>query len=93
MLATLQIVATPACENSDARYTPGAGWMRICRSTSHDNVRVPMPPAICIPTTAGTSADLSQFVAIVDGKIKQKLLIISKTVVPQPLPKNRLKIK
>lgn len=47
-----------------------------------DNVRAPMPPTICIPTTAGTSADLSQFASIVDGKIKRKQLIISKTVVP-----------
>ncbi len=47
-----------------------------------DNVRAPMPPTICIPTTAGTSADLSQFATIVDSEIKRKLLIISKTVVP-----------
>jgi alcohol dehydrogenase class IV len=47
-----------------------------------DNVRAPMPPTICIPTTAGTSADLSQFATIVDSKIKRKQLIISKTVVP-----------
>jgi alcohol dehydrogenase class IV len=47
-----------------------------------DNVRAPMPPTICIPTTAGTSADLSQFATIVDPEIKRKLLIISKTVVP-----------
>ncbi len=47
-----------------------------------DNVRAPMPPTICIPTTAGTSADLSQFATIVDPEIKRKLLIVSKTVVP-----------
>ncbi len=47
-----------------------------------DNVRAPMPPTICIPTTAGTSADVSQFATIVDPEIKRKLLIISKTVVP-----------
>jgi alcohol dehydrogenase class IV len=47
-----------------------------------DNVRAPMPPTICIPTTAGTSADLSQFATVVDGEIKRKLLIISKAVVP-----------
>jgi alcohol dehydrogenase class IV len=47
-----------------------------------DNVGAPMPPTICIPTTAGTSADLSQFATIVDGEIKRKLLIVSKAVVP-----------
>ena len=47
-----------------------------------DNVGAPMPPTICIPTTAGTSADLSQFATIVDAEIKRKLLIISKAVVP-----------
>ena len=47
-----------------------------------DNVGAPMPPTICIPTTAGTSADVSQFAVIADRKIKRKLLIISKAVVP-----------
>ena len=47
-----------------------------------DNVGAPMPPTICIPTTAGTSADLSQFATIVDSEIKRKQLIISKAVVP-----------
>jgi len=47
-----------------------------------DNVGAPMPPTICIPTTAGTSADVSQFAVIADPKIRRKLLIISKAVVP-----------
>jgi alcohol dehydrogenase class IV len=47
-----------------------------------DKVGAPMPPTICIPTTAGTSADVSQFAVIVDREIKRKQLIISKTVVP-----------
>jgi len=47
-----------------------------------DNVGAPMPPTICIPTTAGTSADVSQFAVIADREIKRKLLIISKAVVP-----------
>ncbi|HKM82916.1 MAG TPA: alcohol dehydrogenase-like regulatory protein ErcA [Candidatus Acidoferrum sp.] len=47
-----------------------------------DNVGAPMPPTICIPTTAGTSADVSQFAVIADRQIKRKLLIISKAVVP-----------
>jgi alcohol dehydrogenase class IV len=47
-----------------------------------DNVGAPMPPTICIPTTAGTSADVSQFAVIMDREIHRKLLIISKAVVP-----------
>jgi len=47
-----------------------------------DNVGAPMPPTTCIPTTAGTSADVSQFAVIADREIKRKLLIISKAVVP-----------
>jgi alcohol dehydrogenase len=47
-----------------------------------DNVGEPMPPTICIPTTAGTSADVSQFALITDCEIDRKLVIISKAVVP-----------
>jgi alcohol dehydrogenase len=47
-----------------------------------DKVGVPMPPTICIPTTAGTSADTSQFAVIMDRETRRKLLIISKAVVP-----------
>jgi alcohol dehydrogenase class IV len=47
-----------------------------------DKVGAPMPPTICIPTTAGTSADVSQFAVIMDREIKRKRLIISKAVVP-----------
>jgi alcohol dehydrogenase class IV len=47
-----------------------------------DKVSAPMPPTICIPTTAGASADVSQFAVIADREIKRKLLIISKAVVP-----------
>src|SRR5208282_851697 len=47
-----------------------------------DNVSAPMPPTICIPTTAGTSADVSQFAVITDRETNHKLLIISKAVVP-----------
>ncbi|MDR3673262.1 MAG: iron-containing alcohol dehydrogenase [Holophaga sp.] len=47
-----------------------------------DQVRIPMPPLICIPTTAGTSADVSQF-AIVNHVAEQvKIAIVSKAVVP-----------
>jgi alcohol dehydrogenase class IV len=47
-----------------------------------DQVTVPMPPLICIPTTAGTSADVSQFAIITDRAARVKIAIISKAVVP-----------
>jgi alcohol dehydrogenase len=47
-----------------------------------DEVQMPGPPLICVPTTAGTSADVSQFAIINDTTRKVKIAIISKTVVP-----------
>ncbi|MBA3024557.1 MAG: iron-containing alcohol dehydrogenase [Sideroxydans sp.] len=47
-----------------------------------DEVQRPGPPLICIPTTAGSSADISQFAIINDTTRKVKIAIISKTVVP-----------
>lgn len=47
-----------------------------------DNVAIPGPPLICIPTTSGTAADLSQFAIISASEEKRKIAIISKTMVP-----------
>lgn len=47
-----------------------------------DNVRVPAPPLICIPTTSGSAADVSQFAIINDTERKVKIAIISKKIVP-----------
>jgi alcohol dehydrogenase len=47
-----------------------------------DNVNIPGPPLICIPTTSGSSADVSQFAIITDTGRRSKIAIISKTVVP-----------
>lgn len=47
-----------------------------------DKVTVPGPPLICIPTTSGSSADVSQFAIILNTQKKSKIAIISKTVVP-----------
>jgi len=47
-----------------------------------DKVAQPMPPVICIPTTGGTSADVSQFVIVTDLEARTKKAIISKSVVP-----------
>lgn len=47
-----------------------------------DEVPVPGPPLICVPTTAGSSADVSQFAIINDTARKVKVAIVSKAVVP-----------
>lgn len=47
-----------------------------------DTITIPSPPLILIPTTAGTSADVSQFAIISDPNRRFKFSIISKAVVP-----------
>jgi alcohol dehydrogenase len=47
-----------------------------------DNVPIPGPPLICVPTTSGSSADVSQFAIITNQDEGVKIAIISKTVVP-----------
>lgn len=47
-----------------------------------DEVPLPGPPFIFVPTTAGSSADVSQFAIITDTKRRVKIVIISKMVIP-----------
>ncbi len=47
-----------------------------------DQVSSPMPPLVCVPTTGGTSADVSQFAIINHAAERVKIAIISKAVVP-----------
>jgi len=47
-----------------------------------DQVTSPIPPLICIPTTGGTAADVSQFAIITDLRERVKIAIVSKAVVP-----------
>jgi alcohol dehydrogenase len=47
-----------------------------------DRIPMPGPPLICVPTTGGTSADISQFAVITDRREKMKKTIVSKTLVP-----------
>lgn len=47
-----------------------------------DEIKLPGPPLVCIPSTAGSSADVSQFAIICDSNELIKKAIISKKVVP-----------
>ena len=47
-----------------------------------DRIAVPMPPLICVPTTGGSSADVSQFAIINNTVDRLKIAIISKSLVP-----------
>jgi alcohol dehydrogenase len=47
-----------------------------------DEIANPVPPLVFLPTTAGTSADVSQFAIISDTTRKVKIAIVSKMVIP-----------
>lgn len=47
-----------------------------------DQIPVPGPPLICVPTTAGSSADVSQFAIITEVASHRKAALVSKTLVP-----------
>jgi alcohol dehydrogenase len=47
-----------------------------------DRIPKPGPPLICVPTTGGASADVSQFAIITDMRDKAKATIVSKKLVP-----------
>lgn len=46
-----------------------------------DKIPTPCPPLICIPTTAGSSADVSQFAIITATEQRKKIAIVSKALV------------
>ena len=50
--------------------------------TGVDRIKLPIPPLICIPTTAGTSSDVSQFTIILNTSERLKIAIVSKAIVP-----------
>ncbi|MEN6351531.1 MAG: iron-containing alcohol dehydrogenase, partial [Syntrophomonas sp.] len=61
----------------------------VCTNDQHirefegaDQVSIPGPPLICIPTTSGSSADVSQFAIITNKQRNVKMAIVSKMLVP-----------
>ena len=47
-----------------------------------DTIHRPLPPLVCVPTTSGSSADVSQFAIITDTVRKVKIALVSKMLVP-----------
>ncbi|WP_031514729.1 iron-containing alcohol dehydrogenase [Desulfofalx alkaliphila] len=47
-----------------------------------DKITNPLPPMIMVPSTAGSGADITQFTVIVDTARKVKMIIMSKSLVP-----------
>lgn len=59
-----------------------ANHQRIENFEGIDRIDRPMPPLVCIPTTCGSAADVSQFAIITNSRERYKMAIISKAVVP-----------
>lgn len=47
-----------------------------------DKITKPLPPMIMVPSTAGTGADISQFDIITDTSRKIKMVLVSKSLIP-----------
>ncbi len=47
-----------------------------------NKVTKPLPPMVIVPTTAGSGSEVSQFTIIVNKKRKAKMVIVSKSLVP-----------
>jgi alcohol dehydrogenase class IV len=47
-----------------------------------DKIPIPGPPLICIPTTSGSAADVSQFDIVNDTVRKVKIVVMSKATIP-----------
>ncbi len=47
-----------------------------------DKITNPLPPMIMVPSTAGSGADVTQFAVVVDSSRKVKMLLMSRSLVP-----------
>ena len=56
---------------------------RILAYEGVDKVVRPIPPTVMVPSTSGTGADVSQFAIVTDTAARNKITIISRTLVPE----------
>ncbi len=47
-----------------------------------DRITSPIPPLLCVPTTCGSAADVSQFALFTDLAERSKFAVVSKAIVP-----------
>lgn len=47
-----------------------------------DRITSPIPPLLCVPTTCGSAADVSQFALFTDREERSKFAVVSKAIVP-----------
>ncbi|HSD18813.1 MAG TPA: alcohol dehydrogenase-like regulatory protein ErcA [Anaeromyxobacter sp.] len=47
-----------------------------------DRITSPIPPLLCVPTTSGSAADVSQFAIFTEREERLKFAVISKAIVP-----------
>jgi alcohol dehydrogenase class IV len=59
-----------------------ANGEHILKYVGVDTIHTPMPPLVCVPTTSGSAADVSQFAICSDTSRKIKVAIVSKMLVP-----------
>ncbi|MFP5259796.1 MAG: alcohol dehydrogenase-like regulatory protein ErcA [Acidobacteriota bacterium] len=79
------IVAVGGGSAMDCAKAIGIAWANnrhILEFEGVDNVERPGPPLLCVPTTAGTGAEVSQFAIVTDTARRRKIVIASKTLIP-----------
>jgi len=79
------IVAIGGGSALDCAKGIGIAWANerhILEFEGVDNVERPGPPLLCVPTTSGTGAEVSQFAIVTDTARRRKIVIASKTLIP-----------
>jgi len=79
------IVAVGGGSAMDCAKAIGIAWANnrhILTFEGVDNVERPGPPLLCVPTTSGTGAEVSQFAIVTDTARRRKIVIASKTLIP-----------
>jgi alcohol dehydrogenase class IV len=60
-----------------------ANQRHILRFLDSTEGLLPAPPLICVPTTAGSGADVSQFAVVLDTRRRVKVALIGRSFVPE----------